>query len=447
MRNTVLPLCVLFCASAQAQTPLEPTWVRTWPFGQGDGFISPPAADNHVAVDPVTGQVSLTIDDEFELNSPRWDLLYTTAPDGVDLTPLPTPMFGSVPADEFPANMESTVDLAALNGEVLQASERAVGFGSGTAGSGCIHRSNGSQWRLGFGNAFPTYSNNRVVADAEGSVWIRSLDGTVGAMHGVDAQGWLKWTRPYAPLTPFNEAVFIGDQVHACRGGIVRVAARSNGAPQGSYTIHGGGNVFTQLATDGTNVCFAYTDGTTIMLGMRTTDGSELWSFGLESDYTPTELKVSATGHAWLTCNSATGQGPGFVIVVNPDGMAQWFTYGASMNDLDLDAEQAYITGRSNTTSSETYLIAVQQDQVTGVHTRSARDHISLFPQPASDVLSVRLDRTVLTAQVLDSGGRVIQEQTGNTGTIAVNRLANGAYVLALRTTDGWLRKPFAIAR
>lgn len=447
MRSTLLSFYFLLCVPAFAQTPLEPTWVRTWSYGQGDGFISPPAADNHVAVDAATGEVRLTVDDEFELTSPRWDMLYTTAPDGMDLTPLPVPMLGSVPAGEFPVNMESTVDLAALDGEVFQASERSVGIGSGTAGSGCIVRADGSRWRIGFGTAFPIYSNSRVVADAEGSVWIRSLDGTVGAMQGVDAQGWLLWTRPYAPLTPFNEAVLLGNQVHACRGGIVRVVARANGAPQGSYTIHSGGNTFTQLATDGTNVFFAYTDGTNIMLGARTTAGSELWTFGIESDYVPTELKVSATGHAWLTCNSSTGEGPGMLIVVNPDGMAQWFTYGASMNDLDLDAEQAYITGRSNTTSSETYLIAVQQDQVTWIQSEPAPVQLSIFPQPASDVLNVRSDRTVLSAQVRDAGGRLVHEQTGNTSTLNVSSLANGTYVLALSTVDGLLRRPFVVAR
>lgn len=447
MRSTFLPVCFLLCAPVLAQTPLEPTWVRTWSFGQGDGFVSPPAADNHVAVDPVSGEIRLTVDDEFELASPRWDILYTTAPDGTDLTPLPAPMLGSIPAGEFPANMESTVDLAAWDGDVLQASERSVGIGSGTVGSGCIVRADGSRWRMGFGNAFPTYSNSRVVADADGSVWIRSLDGAIGAMHGVDAQGWLRWTKPYAPLTPFNEAVLLGNQVHACRGGIVRVAARANGAPQGSYTIHTGGSTFTQLATDGANIFFAYTDGANIMLGARTTAGSELWSFGMESDYVPTELKASATGHAWLTCNSSTGEGPGMLIVVNPDGMAQWFTYGASMNDLDLDAEQAYITGRSNLSSSETYLIAVQQDQVTGVRIEAASTQLSIFPQPASDVLNVRLDRTVLAVQVMDARGRVVHEQTGNTGTLNVSALANGTYVLALRTADGLLRRPFVVAR
>ncbi|HMC96285.1 MAG TPA: T9SS type A sorting domain-containing protein, partial [Flavobacteriales bacterium] len=84
---------------------------------------------------------------------------------------------------------------------------------------------------------------------------------------------------------------------------------------------------------------------------------------------------------------------------------------------------------------------------VTGLHPASRADQISIYPQPANDVLRIRTDRQVLSAQIMDANGRLVHEQARPNGTLDASGLANGTYVLQLRTAEGLLRKPFVVAR
>ncbi|MBK6892749.1 MAG: hypothetical protein IPH00_06345 [Flavobacteriales bacterium] len=79
-----------------AQVPLVPAWEHTWTFGQDPvpGLIAPPAADDHVVVDPVSGLVHCTISDEDLLFSPRNELLFSFDPSGAEVTAAQPPVLG-----------------------------------------------------------------------------------------------------------------------------------------------------------------------------------------------------------------------------------------------------------------------------------------------------------------------------------------------------------------
>lgn len=75
----------------------------------------------------------------------------------------------------------------------------------------------------------------------------------------------------------------------------------------------------------------------------------------------------------------------------------------------------------------------VAAEPATSIHESNTGPSISVFPQPARDILHVvRNDRSVVIARVLDLAGQVVHEQAmqGPTTTIDVSRLPTGMYVL-----------------
>ena len=85
MRPRVLPslLIALLPGVVLGQLPLSPTWVHTWPFGSDTvpyHIYTQSSGDNHLAVDPITGHVYVTIDDQQQLASPRFNFLFSFDP-------------------------------------------------------------------------------------------------------------------------------------------------------------------------------------------------------------------------------------------------------------------------------------------------------------------------------------------------------------------------------
>ena len=68
---------------------------------------------------------------------------------------------------------------------------------------------------------------------------------------------------------------------------------------------------------------------------------------------------------------------------------------------------------------------------------------VSVYPNPATDVLMIQSDVTVLGVEVFDITGKKQLADNTRTNRININSLAQGTYVLAITTGNGVVRKPF----
>lgn len=424
--------------SLHAQTQLVPAWSHTWPFGQDEQPVPVPvSADNHVAVDPSTGNVSLTVDDQLEQASPHFDFLFTFSASGTDLTAVPIPLLGSVAAGDFdPPNVESTRDLAIRDGVVHHAREVSLGLGPGSVGNFCSRNADGTGWRLGLGWA--TVWSAQVLADDLGTVGARG-----GGIHACDPDGWVQWYRP----VPENDVVLVGQEVVAMYFGTLHRFNRTTGDPIGTPQSLYAEETPPLIATDGTRIFFAYSDflsGNTIW-GCSTLDGTVLWTRSAALNIALTEMEVDAFGRPWFIGNSYTENTPPTLVVTASDGSTHdQFTYGASMNDLAMGTDQAYITGRLDNTTA-TYLIAIGMDMTTAVEPAVAPS-LSFYPQPASASLNIGGMR-LSGMRVLDATGQIVQVPLLTSATLDVSKLTEGIYFLEANTAAGRIARRFVVAR
>lgn len=428
-----------------AQAPLAPVWSQQWAFGQDETEVpygvSP---DNRVAVDPVTGNVYVTIDDQLEQYSPHFDLLQIFAQNGLDLTPQPIPLLGSAAAGvNDPANVESTSDLAVRNGVVYHARELNLGFGSGTVGSLCAHTATGDGWKLGMGR-IQGPMKGRVLADALGVLALRSL-GSSTNLHAVDPDGWPQWTRS----APGHDAVLMGSEVVTMHNGTLNRFDRTTGDPIVPGVLVYAGSYAPVIATDGTRIFYAYTDWTTgnCTWGCASLDGSVLWSHTAALDLNLMEIEVDGFGRPWLIGNSTVEGAPPLLIVTGSNGGSyDTFTHGTSMNDIAMGDGQAYITGRLDNTTS-TYLIAVGTDLTTAVEPPVQDRTVRLYPQPASTSLNIANATVVRGTRVLDITGKAVAAAVLSSSALDVSKLSEGVYFVELRSADGPVTKRFVVVR
>ena len=432
----------------QGQTPLVPSWSHTWPFGQqGPMFVAPSDADNHVAFDLINDQVYLTIDDQLEQQSPRWDFLFSFDANGTDITPLPASLLGSAtPTVNDPQNMEGTHDLVARDGVVYHARELNTGFQSGTSGSLCTRNPDGSGWKLGLGKGGFAYGNGKVLVDDQGAVSVRSLDGFTAMMQATSPEGWIQWTKTYPTFGPFDDAVLMGNTIVAARAGTFVTIDRATGQQLVSNVVYLP-NLPATLATDGARVFFAYSDfSSNVFWGCVVLGSTPIWVRSAALDITITELEVDAFGRPWFVGNSTLVETPPVLVVTGTDGSAyDLFTYGSSMNDLAIGAGQAYITGRLDDTNT-TYLLAVSTDISTAVEPVVAPS-VSLYPQPASASLNIGGGIRLSSMRVLDATGQTVQVPLLTTSTLDVSKLTEGIYFLAANTANGRIAKRFVVVR
>lgn len=445
-------LLFIACSSASlcsAQTLLTYEWSHTWPFGQeGSMFIRPAEEDNHVTVDPTTGNVFITVDDMLQQASPRFDFLFTFSSDGTDLTPVPTPLLGTAaPSFGDPTNLEGTNDVAAHDGNVYHARELNTGGpGSGTVGSLCARNTDGSGWKMGLGKAGYSYGEGNVLVDDQGAISIRSLNGTEAGVHATSLDGWPLWTTSLPGVVPFQDAVIIGDRVFGASSNWISEIDRTTGAIIGGYTHPFGGSII-ELATDGSRLFTVQMNGG----GASTwscleTDGTVVWSQSADLDIVVKELAIDQFGRPWFIGNADDGVSPPLLVVTASDGSNyETFTYGATMNDLAMGDDQAYITG--GIPVGATYLIAVGTDLTTGVERPTVDASVRLYPQPASTNLSFANATMVRGTRVLDITGKAVAAPLLSASALDVSKLSEGVYFVELRTADGPVIKRFTVSR
>ncbi|MEO8587745.1 MAG: T9SS type A sorting domain-containing protein [Flavobacteriales bacterium] len=463
MRPNILSVLVAWVLqlTATAQTPLAPTWVHTWPFGSDMEWVpSMSAYDDHVAVDPATGLVYATVDDQEQLQSPHCELLHTFAADGADLTPVPVPLLGQypLPISSWIANAERLNDFVVYDGVVYQARELQFETAVST-GSIAARRSDGSSWTCGLGNSntnFETLKMASVLADEQGVIYTRDLSAAANGLHAFTHDGWPQWSKTYPGMPRTQDAVFVNGEIIVGGSMWMTRIERTTGAQIATYQIYSTGqfDVPMQLATDGTRIFALHGnyagDWTLDCLNL---DGSSNWSVtqSLGQGATSTELVVDPSGRPWFTVNRHDPLGvpiqPVLVITATDGSSQQLFTYGATMQDIAMDADQAYITGRLDTTSTTTYLIAVGMDMTTTVEEPLMESPVRLFPQPASTAISIANTSRISNVRVMDATGKQVQAPQLNATTLDVSRLSEGIYFMQAVTAQGPITKRFAISR
>jgi len=429
----------------QAQQVLSPVWSRTWAFGQGDPMaINPASASNHVAVDPLTGNVYTTIDDELQQFGPRFDLLYSFTSNGDELTPMTPPQLGSVPpGPEDLQNVEHTSDLAALDGIVYHARELNLGFMNGTTGS--LHATaQGAGWKFGMGKDAPFFMQGKVLVD-DGTVFaVRSLTSESASLHALTADGWPLWSRSYPGLAMFTDAVIIGNEILAGSGTTIARIDRSTGDLVGTWALPTSGYL-SALATDGTRLYWLAQSMFTSW-GCMTVEGGAIWSLGMDLGISASELVVDGFGRPWFIGNANTEGEPPLLVVTGSEGGIEavaTFTFGTSMNDIATSNGQVYITGRSVAGSTDTYLIAVSTDITTSVPSTTLPT-LGLHPNPANATLTVTGMEPILGHRVLSATGQLLDAPLQN-GVLDVNDLVDGVYLLEVMTAQGTFTRRFEV--
>ncbi|MCB0763967.1 MAG: T9SS type A sorting domain-containing protein [Flavobacteriales bacterium] len=436
-----------------SQATLVPVWSHTWPYGQDPETISGPfigsSQDNHVAVDPITGSIHVTIDDQLELNSPHFDHLFTFAPDGTDNTPSPVPLLGTATTGEGgePENIESTRDLVVRNGIVYHQRELNLGFFSnGTAGSICARNAAGEQWRVGLGRNW--VDRGMVLVDGDGVVAVRPVAGNI--MTFVDPEGWPERLVPDGGSWTIRDAALAGNEVLGLTDGELLRFDRSTGTLMGPPVplfTNGTGHLIT---SDGQHVIYVYSpsDGG-ILCASADVEGNVLWEVYLPEAIDYTELELDTSGRPWLTGDRQSGGDAPMLVVIGADGGAFWtFTYGATMNDLAMGNGQAYITGRLTNGDNSTYLIAVSTEITVGEPvTEAPVTGLTVYPSPASSTLHIAGGSRILLSRVFDATGQEVQATMPGNGALDVSGLVPGVYFLQATTASGLITRRFAVAR
>lgn len=454
MRNGFHSIAFLMCVATTgvfAQTPLQPLWSNTWPYGSGEPFaVLQPGIDNHVSLDPITGNVFVSIDDQDQLFSQRWELLFSFAPDGTEVTPDPVPLLGAWNDPSYPElDLENTKQLEVFEGAALQAHTHGSLVLGGTGRSFVLRRNDGSIWQMSLGvpgvGTDPTAS---VYLDTDGPVLGGTAEGSTGWLCTVGEQGWPKWANSYADTHPIFDMVVVNGIIYAASQGTVLMVDRSSGELLGQIPISPNAYGGMHLATDGTDLYYAWSNWQELHWGKRSLAGDVIWDHTANDNVTVSEMKVDDLGRIWMSFNHWYPDTGGRLLVSTSDGSAyEQFSYGASINDIDLDEGQAYLTGWADTTTTETYLIAVSTDMNVGRPEMAAPTSITLSPVPASDVLSIDCTLDILWMEVVDATGRAVLKQAPTAHLLNVSALAPGSYSLRAFTKKGTVQQRFSVAR
>ncbi|MGL4598746.1 MAG: redoxin domain-containing protein [Bacteroidia bacterium] len=101
----------------------------------------------------------------------------------------------------------------------------------------------------------------------------------------------------------------------------------------------------------------------------------------------------------------------------------------------------------NNAASFTTYLSAYTLQQnpcITGIVENTSTFDVNLYPNPASDFITVSTEKSLIQYSVVDMAGRVVLEgffTEGQPPVVPVGGLSYGSYVLQLSTNDGQVQR------
>ncbi len=270
--------------------------------------------------------------------------------------------------------------------------------------------------------------------------------GTAGWLSAIDTAGWPAWARSFDGNGYIFNAVVVDGVIYAGSSGKVLVVDRATGDLLDEITLSSNGHV--SLATDGIDLYYQWSYMAETHFGKVTVDGVPLWDRQQNEFLMPGKLKVDDLGRLWSLAADYSDTGPTtHLVVTTADGSAyEEFTYAATINDMDVAGDQAYLTGWTDTTTTGTYLIAVSTDMNVG-QPETSPTSMRLSPVPVSDVLGIACVVDILLMEVLDASGRTVLRPAPTARTLNVAALAPGSYSLRACTKRGPVQQRFSVAR
>lgn len=451
----------------QAQTPFQPDWLHSWPFGMDQlsaMTFAPPYLDNRVVVDQITGLVHATVSDENMLFSPRAELFHTFTPAGQNLTPASVPVIGNVPLPGLYGTSFNTIgltDMAVYDGMLFSAhTYRLEGFGNGFDWPHFIAGGpiGADRWKAILGHSLWSAASHRLA--------IGPSDVAMGSpvhpqLYGFDHAGNFNW-RTQLPVSP-RHLVEHNGEVFALAGNSVHRVNMNTGAlsPQALAVPPS-----VELITVENNALYyaRLGDNENVAIGKMDLDGQSLWEATFPIGVYPvvTGLVVDADQRTWVSCalfdglmeNTFLG---GHLLGVDASGSPMGtFTYGASLHGLATNGSALFMTGWSVNTGTETFLLGVDITALlitlrTPGPSETPSSQLRAWPNPASNSLQLHLPENASGIELLDTQGRMVR--TWPAGNAAANKqvdisdLASGRYTLRANTADQVHRTSLVIMR
>ncbi|MBL7951741.1 MAG: T9SS type A sorting domain-containing protein [Flavobacteriales bacterium] len=434
-----------------AQAPLEPAWVHTWPFGQdGLPLIAPTGKDNHVTVDAVTGLIHCTISDEELLLSPRNELLFSFDAEGNEITPQSPVLLGKAQFQHLydpPYNRHATFAPQVHDGIVIAA--HAYDQGGIWAPYITGGPLSGDRWSMTTDLPQPG-PVPFAVAIGDGGALIQAH----GRVIGVDPGGWIQWM--HRILSEIS-AIALSDGIAwiltesgemkrlQMSDGTVLPSIQMAGAAQ--YLVVRDEHLFQASADFAGNITVIKTD----LLGSEVyTTTTNVGAMG-----ELTGLVVDHAGRAWTSFTVQDMENlavSGKLVGFDPTGdVLDRYTYGASMNGIATDGERLFITGWSNTATSETYLLGVDAALITSMDPEPGMDQARIWPQPARDELNILLPPAATSIILLDGPGRAIRTWSiaafSERATLDLSSIPQGAYLIRVQHNGRALTLPIIVQR
>lgn len=137
-------------------------------------------------------------------------------------------------------------------------------------------------------------------------------------------------------------------------------------------------------------------------------------------------------------------KGPGFDVFTNGT------TAGENPAEIDFLATATYQEGIENTVAStarfDNYIVrAVAVDGLLGAdHFETSQTAISIYPNPANNVININSEKTITKISLTDLNGRTVNEMNYNHTTHAVldvSALAKGIYLMQVDNENGTVTK------
>ncbi len=401
-------------------------------------FVAPAGRDNHVTVDPVTGYVHCTVDDQGAMYSDRGEILYTFAPDGTDLTDPSPSMVGLNFPNPDPYNVNGTMAFAVWNGSINATQFRRDPNGNFINHVVCESPAE-EQWVTSYWPGQPGPNGFQDIAVDGAHVVLAGPEMVV-----FDVNGWYMWQTDQAGGT----IALFNDIIYSPNGGQIRRFQVSDGTALSPFP--GPANGFVQLAIDAANLYWGQVNMGSLNASAITLNGGSVYdvSVVVDGSYTVRSIAVDINGRSWISLNSYMDTMPDVIARVEPDGSTvEFFGFGYRINDLASDGEMLYITGQLGQNTDETFLIGVDVSMPTGI-IQQEEQLTTLWPNPAQDLIRLGNAKDRSFAEILDARGRIIRK-THLTGSdaIDVRDLEQGVYQLRLRQEATVQSLPFVIAR
>lgn len=434
---------VLDPSSVQAQQPLQPLWQHVWNFGQDDiMFVVPAGRDNHVVVDPVTGLIHCTVDDQLSAYSDRGELIFTFDPDGADLTTSPPPVVGFNSSEIDPLyNGLGTMDISVYNGKASATQFRRDSITYNFKNHVVSDGPDGTPWVTSYHRGAPGPNGFQSVA----------TDGQYVVLAGpplvvFDHYGWYQWQSDQGGTRAFihNGIVYTASE------GEVRRFQLEDGTPLSPFqgTIYG----FVAMAFNDENMYWAEMVSGSLQATALSLEGDLVWEIPIQvaASYSVRTITLDANGRLWCVLNSYDENVSDIVVRIEIDGSASIsYSYGYRINDIATDGDHIYLTGQLDQNTSETFLIAVNASLPTAIVNEAEQETLLLWPNPAKDILHVSGGGVNWShATIHDVQGRIIRSMSKvDLSAIDVHDLEQGAYFLSLNGSSKAERLPFMITR